>query len=95
MIVPGDQVQINGQVQEHSVSADSGAVVSNFFYPSCGSQVYRTGELTPDMTFIVASTLDDPKVFRPEVSLYTSKALSCDQPHADTQTFETMPDSVD
>ncbi len=44
-----------------------------------------------DMTFIIASTLEDPEVFKPEVSVYASRALSWDQPNLSTQSFETMP----
>ncbi len=91
LVVPNHQVTINGQVQRHSVTADSGATVANFFCPKCGSQIYKTGDYMTDMTFLVAATLDDPEVFKPEMSVYASRALSWDQPHNDTQVFETMP----
>lgn len=93
LVVPNDQVRVEGQVKQHSVTADSGATVSNYFCVNCGSQVYKTGELMPDMTFIVASTLDDPEVFTPETSLYASRAVSWDLPHSSTVVFETMPAS--
>ncbi len=44
-----------------------------------------------DMAFIVASTLDDPEVFQPQASLYTSRALSWDPPNPGTMHFDEMP----
>jgi hypothetical protein len=65
--------------------------VSNHFCSVCGSQIYKSGKLMPDVAFIVASTLDDPELFEPQASLYTTRALSWDQPNAGTMHFEEMP----
>lgn len=51
----------------------------------------KTGELMPDMLFLIASSLDDPELFRPEATLYASRALSWDQPNPQTAQFDEMP----
>lgn len=91
LVVPTHQISIAGNVTSHTVTADSGAQVSNHFCPNCGSQVFKSGTYMADMTFIVASTLEDPEVYKPEVSVYASRALSWDQPHLSTRAFDTMP----
>jgi hypothetical protein len=93
MVVPNDQVRISRPVKENSVSADSGAIISNLFCPNYGSRIYKTVGLMAYMIFIIASTLGDPEVFSLNVNLYVSKALSWYQSHAETMLSETMPTS--
>ncbi|GAB5413400.1 MAG: hypothetical protein Cons2KO_10030 [Congregibacter sp.] len=91
MLVPAADMKFIGPLQQYSASVDSGATVTNHFCSVCGSQIYKTGELMADMAFLVASTLDNPEVFQPQASLYTSRALSWDQPNPGTMHFEEMP----
>lgn len=44
-----------------------------------------------NMEFLLASNLDDPDQFKPEVSLYVSRAVSWDAPNPYTVHFEEMP----
>lgn len=45
----------------------------------------------PDMAFLVASNLNDPDQFKPDVSLYVSRAVSWDSANPHTVHFEEMP----
>lgn len=91
MVVSSDQIRISGRLKSHDNEADSGAVVKNHFCANCGVQIMKTGELMPDMLFLIASTLDDPELFRPDTTVFASRALSWDKPNADTVHFDTMP----
>lgn len=91
MLVPASEMSFIGPLQRYSATVDSGATVSNHFCSVCESQIYKSGELMPDMAFLVASTLDDPEMFQPQASLYTSRALSRDAPNSATVHFKEMP----
>jgi hypothetical protein len=91
MLVPAGAMTFSGPLQNHSGVVDSGARVSNHFCGVCGSQIYKSGEMMPDMAFIVASTLDDPEIYQPQASLYMSRALSWDAPNPATEHFTEMP----
>jgi len=91
MLVPAAAMTFTGPLQSFSAVVDSGATVSNHFCGVCGSQIYKSGELMPDMAFIVASTLDDPDIYQPQASLYTSRALPWDMPNPATDHFAEMP----
>lgn len=93
--VPEAQINFSGSLKTHSVCADSGAEVSNHFCPNCGSQVYKTGTNTKGLSVLIASTLDDPELYQPEVSVYASRAVSWDLPNKDTQHFDEMPPTTD
>lgn len=91
MAVPAADMVFTGPLKAYGAVVDSGATVTNHFCGDCGSQIYKTGELMPDVAFIVASTLENPDVFQPRVSLYTSRALSWDPPNPATTHHEKMP----
>ena len=91
MAWPEAGVSIKGDVTAHTVTADSGATVTNHFCPKCGSQIFKTNSNMPGVRVLVAGTLDDPEIYKPAVSVYASRALSWDRPDPATQQFETMP----
>lgn len=47
----------------------------------------------PDMAFLVASNLDDPDQFKPEVNFYVSRAVSWDAPNPQSLHFDEIPPS--
>ena len=91
MMVPSATVSFSGAVSTYELKADSGSRVTHNFCPTCGSQMYNTNEKLEGMTVLVASTLDDPELFDPQMTVYASRALSWDQPAADTRQFDEMP----
>ncbi len=44
----------------------------------------------PGMVFPRASSLDDPEVFQPKFTIYTSRSLSWDGPNPDLPAFDEM-----
>ena len=91
MAVPAPAVEIIGEVKGYEMKADSGATVTHHFCPNCGSQIYNTNTNMEGVTVLVATTLDNPEVYRPLVSVFASRALSWDQPNPATQQFDEMP----
>ena len=45
----------------------------------------------PGMIFPRASSLDDPEVFQPKFTIYTSRSPSWDGPNPDLPAFDEMP----
>ncbi len=91
MAVPEAAISMKGAVSTFELKADSGATVTHNFCPNCGSQMFNKNSGSPGVMVLIASTLDDPEIYKPAVSVYASRALSWDQPDPNTQQFETMP----
>jgi hypothetical protein len=95
MMVSEEQVSVRGSLTFYDDAADSGNTVSRGFCSSCGSAVLSTNSGMPGMTFVRASSLDDPNVFAPQMNVYVSRAPSWSQPDATLPSFEAMPPSPD
>lgn len=67
-------VTVTGQVAQFHSKADSGRDVTRAFCPVCGTAIWSANAAMPDMTFLRASTLDDPNAFSPQMSIYTARA---------------------
>lgn len=74
MIVPEDGFSVSGEVRFFDKPSDAGNTVSRGFCPSCGSAVYSTNSAMPGMLFVRASSLDDPELFEPRMTVYASRA---------------------
>jgi hypothetical protein len=86
-----EDVTIQGEPVKFDKPADSGNIVSRFFCGTCGGPVYTTNSGMPGMTFLRASSLDDPEVFTANVIVYTKSAPSWDIMDSEVQSFEGMP----
>jgi hypothetical protein len=64
-------------VKFYDSTTDSANMVSRGFCPNCGS-IYSTNSPMPGMTFLRASSLDNPDVFRPQMVVYTDRAAKWD-----------------
>lgn len=65
---------LKGEPRYHEVTADSGKKLSRGFCASCGSPLFTLMEAQPQVMGIRASSLDDPDLFKPGMSIYTSSA---------------------
>jgi hypothetical protein len=90
-VVPDSEFTVTGEVRFFAKPADSGNMVRRGFCPTCGSQLYSTNNATPGLVYLRASSLDDPERVSPQLSVYTSRAASWDQPPLDMPTFDEMP----
>jgi hypothetical protein len=57
---------VQGSPKGFSKKGDSGRMVTRYFCPDCGSQLYTVPPLHPDLCFLKAGSLDDPSVVRPD-----------------------------
>lgn len=90
-VMKEEDVTIQGEPVKFDKPADSGNIVSRFFCGTCGGPVYTTNSGMPGMTFLRASSLDDPEVFTANVIVYTKSAPSWDIMDSEVQSFEGMP----
>jgi len=69
---------IEGKIEHYSTQSGSGGQNLRGFCPTCGSRL--TGAESPEKGIIgvLASSLDDPSIFKPTLEIYTSDAQSWD-----------------
>jgi hypothetical protein len=95
MIVSEDSIAVQGDLTFFDEAADSGNNVSRGFCPNCGSAVLSKNSGMPRMSFVRASSLDDPNVFNPEMNVYVSRAPKWSEPDTDLPSFPGMPSPQD
>ena len=91
IVAPKKAAKITGQTSSFSKPADSGNMVTRHFCQTCGSAVYSTNSGMPDNVFIRASSLDDPEIYAPMMTVYTARAPSWGRIATGVPTFEAMP----
>jgi hypothetical protein len=84
-------VTIEGAPKRFDKPADSGNIVSRYFCGTCGGPVYSTNSGIPGMTFLRASSLEDPEIFTANMIVYTRAAPSWDVMDPELPSFKTMP----
>src|ERR1700761_7972503 len=58
-VYPSAAVAVQGELKTYNDTGDSGKTVFRRFCPNCGSGVIADAELMPDLTIVLAGTLDD------------------------------------
>lgn len=90
--VPDAAVTITGEVATHERPADSGNLVARSFCPACGSPILSRNAAMPGMTFIRASSLDDPDSVEPQMTVYASRAPAWAPLDRGKPVFDVMPE---
>jgi len=91
LVAARDAVRVTGTVTEYERKADSGTAVTSAFCSKCGSPVYSRNAARPELIMLRASSLDDPEIFKPSISVYTSRAPSWDHVDPALPGFAAMP----
>lgn len=65
-----DTVTVRGQTKSYATIGTSGKRAVRHFCPACGSPLFSTPEIIPNIVNIFAGTLDDPSVFKPAWSFF-------------------------
>lgn len=91
MAFPLDAIAITGEVREFHAKSDSGNDVVRAFCPTCGTGLYSRNAAMPQLTFLRASTLDDPSLFAPQFVVYASRAPAWDPVSSGVPTFAEGP----
>jgi hypothetical protein len=94
LVFPAAAVKVTGAPKYYSSKADSGATISRGFCPDCGTPVVSKTTGMPDAVIIKAGSLDDPKLFEPQVVLFTKSAQPWDKMDEKLPAFPGMPPAV-
>lgn len=73
-IFRGDDVAITGDLGSHSYSAASGNVLTSYFCPSCGTQIYCQSSAFLWRKTVRFGALDEPHGLRPQMAIWTADA---------------------
>ena len=87
-------VQIDGELADYTVSADSGAEMTRSFCPNCGSRLLGRNSTRPELLSVNVGCLENSDWFKPQAILYTSRRHDWDITSDDTPQFEKMPTGV-
>ena len=84
-------VTLTGTATQWDVAADNGNVKSHAFCPTCGSPVYLTFSMMPDVFTVHAASLDEPARYKPQAVTYAMRGHAWDHRDPALQTFAKMP----
>ena len=84
-------VKVTGKATPWDVTADNGNVKTHAFCPTCGSPVFLTFSMTPDLFTVHAASLDDPARYKPQAVTYTVRGYAWDHLDPAVTKFDKMP----
>ena len=84
-------VTLKGEAAHWSRAGDSGNIKTNGFCPTCGSPLYLTFAVMPELFTIHVASLDDPGQYNPEVLTYAGRGHVWDYIDPALIKFEKMP----
>ncbi|KWV93727.1 GFA family protein [Erythrobacter sp. AP23] len=87
---PEGQVEITGDPARYRDSGESGRSVERQFCNTCGSPLFTRAEVSPQMLWIKAGTLDDTTQFTPSAHIWT-RSKQCWVETGDIPAFDTNP----
>ena len=85
------RVKLEGEATHWDIVADSGAVKTRAFCPTCGSPVSLTFRAAPDLFTIHAASLDDPSRYKPQAVTYAIRGHAWDHLDPALPKFDKMP----
>ena len=88
---PTSCISVQGELKTYDDTGDSGHSVRRRFCPNCGSGVIAEVEVMPDLTLLLAGTLDDPAEFTPTMDVFWSSAQPWVHAGGERTRFERMP----
>ena len=88
---PSASVSIEGELKTYNDTGDSGQQVRRRFCPNCGSGVVAEADVLPDVSLVLAGTLDDPSAFAPAMEIYCASAQSWVHAGGERPRFDKMP----
>lgn len=89
--VPEPAVRISGTVGEYVRRAESGALVTRCFCPTCGSSLFSRSSGMPGGMTICVGTLDESDAIPMQLRVYDKRRRSWDIVDPALPAFETMP----
>lgn len=90
-LVPDEAFSVTGEIRSYDRPADSGAMVTRSFCPTCAGAILSRNSGMPGMTFIRVSSLDDPAAVEPQMTVYASRAPAWAPLDRSKPVFDEMP----
>ena len=84
-------VKLQGDATHWNITGNTGVVKTRAFCPSCGSPVYMTIDVAPDIFVVHAASLDDPSRFKPQKVMYSLSGYAWDHIDPALPKFDKMP----
>ena len=72
--LPSPALTVQGTLQTFTGRGDSGKATYRRFCPECGSALIDEAEIMPNVTMIMAGTLDDPSWVKPASEIFCDSA---------------------
>ena len=91
VIVPEDDLVVEGELTEFTNVGDNGGAVHRYFCPKCGTPVIVKPEVFSGMKTPKASSLDDSSWVRPQMDIFLKSKQPWIELAADTQKFSEGP----
>ena len=89
--VPKPALTVQGPLKTFNGRGDSGKTLQRRFCPECGSAITTDVEVMPDLTIVMAGTLDDASWVKPTMEIYCSSAQPWVSLAGERQRFPKMP----
>lgn len=86
-----EAVNIQGETNSFDSIADTGSTITRYFCPNCGSRLFGSSSLFPEIISVSAGTLDDSSWFKPTAIVYTKSKPVWDLIDETIPAFEEMP----
>jgi len=85
------EMRITGEATSWRVAGESGNEKIHAFCPVCGTPVYLTFAVMPELIAVHAASLDDPGRFQPSFVTYGIRAQPWDRMDPGLRRFDRMP----
>ena len=92
VFVAADELELEGELRFYTVTGTDGSHVSRGFCPACGSPIISQVAEQPEVRFIKAGSLDDPRWVVPELSFWSDSAHDWSPVDADLPSFPGNPE---
>ena len=83
--------RVTGETNSYGALGGSQKQAIRHFCPNCGSLLFGTPEIAPDIVTIYVGSLDDPSAFNPQYVQFTRDRPDWDKMDAHLPEYETVP----
>lgn len=91
MGIPKATFRVTGETKSYGALGGSRKQAIRHFCPNCGSLLFGTPEIVPDIVTIYVGSMDDPNEFSPEYSQFTRDRPDWDRTEVRIPEHETVP----
>ena len=91
MLVPEENLTIDGNTHGHTRNGDSGSSLTRYFCVDCGTALFAKVEAFPGVLGIKVMSMDDPSWIKPTMDFFTKSAQPWVSFSKDTEKHESMP----